>query len=713
MNRDRDKIRSKKNKKRPKNVLIRLIIAILTFGAVFLLLVATSVPQQHALEVGQIAPVTIKAPRDLVDQYTTGIKIEQARDNVSAKYTQDDNITAEVNQNVEDFYALLDSVREMGETEKKRNQDLAGESASFVAYRSEFLDDMQEEMDSLFTKGEILALLELDREDYIAVLDKAKTLISDAMEAGVKESALEDTVSSLKQQLISPINNFTEDAQKVGMSIIASMLRANFFYDVETTDAARDAAEAVVDVEMYMQGENIVREGERITAAQYEMIKSLGMISDTEANYERYIALLALELVLFLVFAFYLGTAHQNVISSPKLLLTLSAIAALSLLVNWGGSLIHHFITPVYFSAFICVLMVEKKSLALVFNAMLSIFAATMALRFGEQVAIQILISSLIAGAVTVILFKKLTQRATLMIAGLLSGFAVGAVYVIFALINYEGWMDMLLYAGMGLASGLVASVLAIGTLPMWESVFRMLTPMKLLEIANPNQPLLKKLLNEAPGTYHHSIMVGNLAERAAEAIGANSLAVRAGAYYHDIGKLKRPYFFVENQQGRNNPHDNIKPDLSKQIITSHLVDGVELVKKAKLPTVILDMVREHHGDTAVMYFYHKAKSAAVNPEDVKMDDFRYQGRPPVSKESAILMLADSVEAAVRSIDDPSAASVREMIDKIIKGRLDDGQLSDCDLTMREIKIIADSFMTALVGLYHERVEYPGEKDER
>ena len=169
----------------------------------------------------------------------------------------------------------------------------------------------------------------------------------------------------------------------------------------------------------------------------------------------------------------------------------------------------------------------------------------------------------------------------------------------------------------------------------------------------------------------------------------------------------------MENQQGKNNPHDNIKPDLSTKIITSHLVDGVELVKKAKLPQEIVDMVSQHHGNTIVMYFYHKTKTLTANPEEVNIEDFRYNGRPPVSKESAILMLADSVEAAVRSLENPTSLSVRERIDKIIKSRLDDGQLSDCELTMREIKQIGDSFMTALVGLYHDRVEYPGEKDER
>jgi hypothetical protein len=711
MNRDRRK--NQKKKKKPKKVLLRLVIAAVTFAVVFLLLAVTAVPQQHVMEVGQIARSTVKAPRDIVDEYSTGIKIEEARDNVSAKYTQDDSVTDTVSQNIEDFYSLLDSVRSLGEIEKKRKQDLAGESASFVPYDNDFLTSMQEEMDSRFTKGEILALLELGEEEYLAVLERARILITDAMEAGVKESAVEDTVSSLNQQLISPINNFSENAQKVGMSIITLMLKPNFFYDAESTEAARDAAEASVEVVMYMQGENIVREGERIDTAQYEMLKSMGMIADSESNYKRYVALLSLELLLFLVFAFYLGSAHKNVLSSPKMLLTISALMILSLLVSWGGSQVHKFIAPVYFSTFICVMMVEKKSLALVLNAMLSILASVMFLRFGDEVALQILISSLVAGTVTVILFKKLTQRATLMIAGLLSGLSVGVVFVVFALINYEGWMDMLLYAGMGLASGLVASVLAIGTLPMWESVFRMLTPMKLLEIANPNQPLLKKLLNEAPGTYHHSIMVGNLAERAAEAVGANSLLVRAGAYYHDIGKLKRPYFFVENQQGRTNPHDNIKPDLSTRIILSHLTDGIELAKKAKLPSAVLDIVKQHHGTTAVMYFYHKTKQAAMKPEEVRLDDFRYDGERPVSKESAILMLADSVEAAVRSLDSPSALSVREMIDKIIKARLDDGQLNNSDLTMSEIQKIADSFMTALVGLYHERVEYPGEENER
>lgn len=711
MNRDQYKRDIKPD--RPQKVMIRLFIALMTFVAVFLILIATSVPKQHALEVGEIAPATIKAPRDIVDEYSTDIMIEEARDNVSPKYSQDDKITLEVTQNIEDFYTLLDAVREMGDQEKKFKQDLAGDTASFVPYDSDFLGDMQNEMDSLFTKGDILALLELDQEEYLSVLDKAKTLIINDMDAGVKESALEDTISSLNQQLISPINNFSENAQKVGMGIISSMLKANFFYDADSTEAARDVAEEAVEEDLYMQGENIVREGERITAAQYQMLKSLGMVADSQTNYERYIAILSIELILFLIFAFYLGVAHKNVLDSPKNLLTLSAIAVIALLVSWGGSKLHYYIAPVYFSAFICVLIVEKKSLALVFNAMLSIFVSIMLMSFGEAISLQVLISSLLAGSVTVILFKKFTQRATLMIAGLLSGLVVGAVYVVFALINYEGWMDMLLYAAYGLASGLVASVLAIGTLPMWESVFRMITPMKLLEISNPNQPLLKRLLNEAPGTYHHSIMVGNMAERAAEAIGANSLAIRAGAYYHDIGKLKRPYFFVENQQGRNNPHDNIKPDLSTKIITSHLVDGVELVKKAKLPQIVVDMVSQHHGNSAVMYFYHKTKKAAINPDDVYLDDFRYKGKPPVSKESAILMLADSVEAAVRSIDDPSATSVREMIDKIIKSRLDDGQLSDCELTMKEIKRIGDSFMTALVGLYHERVEYPGEKNER
>ena len=224
--------------------------------------------------------------------------------------------------------------------------------------------------------------------------------------------------------------------------------------------------------------------------------------------------------------------------------------------------------------------------------------------------------------------------------------------------------------------------------------------------MSNPNQPLLKRLLLEAPGTYHHSIIVGNLSEAAAEAIKANPLIARVGAYYHDVGKLKRPYLFKENQMGGENPHDKLNPNLSTLIITNHVKHGMELGKKYKVPGIIKDIIKQHHGTTLVAFFYHKALNGE-NPELVQEKSFRYEGPKPQSKEAAIIMIADSVEAAVRSMVEPSKGKIEGLVRKIIQDKLKDGQLDECDLTLKELNTIANSFLNVLTGIFHERIEYP------
>jgi len=230
------------------------------------------------------------------------------------------------------------------------------------------------------------------------------------------------------------------------------------------------------------------------------------------------------------------------------------------------------------------------------------------------------------------------------------------------------------------------------------------------LELSNPNQPLLKKLLLEAPGTYHHSILVGNLAEVAAEEVGANPILARVASQYHDIGKIKRPYFFKENQLGNDNPHNKITPNLSTLIITSHVKDGVELAKQYKLPKVITDVIEQHHGTTLVKYFYLTLKNSSENPDEINEEDFKYPGPIPTSKEAAIIMLADSVEAAVRSINEPNQDKIQKMVNNIVKSRLDEGQLDNSDLTLMDINKIKKSFLKVFTGIYHKRIEYPEDK---
>jgi putative nucleotidyltransferase with HDIG domain len=257
-----------------------------------------------------------------------------------------------------------------------------------------------------------------------------------------------------------------------------------------------------------------------------------------------------------------------------------------------------------------------------------------------------------------------------------------------------------------GTVSGLLSAILMIGVLPYLESAFSITSMIRLLELSNPNQYLLKRLLLEAPGTYHHSLMVGNLAEAAAEAVGANALLVRVGAYYHDIGKIKRPEYFVENQQGGTDPHAKIAPALSALIITSHVKEGLEMARDKHLPQSVVDFITGHHGTSLTKYFYSRALEEDGG-EHINEENFRYEGPKPQSKEVALVMLADATEAAVRSISDPTNEKIRDMVRKIIRDKLNDGQLEECDLTFRDLDIIAATFVRVLEGVYHSRIEYP------
>lgn len=253
-----------------------------------------------------------------------------------------------------------------------------------------------------------------------------------------------------------------------------------------------------------------------------------------------------------------------------------------------------------------------------------------------------------------------------------------------------------------------MAAVLTIGLLPFFEAAFSILSPMKLIELSNPNQPLLRKLLIEAPGTYHHSVIVGNLAESAAEAIGADGLLARVGAFYHDLGKTKRPQFFIENQVNKENPHDKIAPNLSKTIIINHARDGVDILREAHIPKPIQDIAGQHHGTTLLKFFYNKALKQEDSGQ-VLEEDYRYPGPKAQFKEAAIVGIADSVEAAVRSIGRPTPSRIEALVHKIIQDRLEDGQFDECDLTLKELDLIGKSMLETLQGIFHQRIEYPEE----
>ena len=297
------------------------------------------------------------------------------------------------------------------------------------------------------------------------------------------------------------------------------------------------------------------------------------------------------------------------------------------------------------------------------------------------------------------------SMLARLLLCGIITAFSNLAIIHMVGFMTNNSVQNVFPNALWSAGSALIASILCVGLDPIMESFFNLATPSKLLELSNPNHPLLRRLLLEAPGTYHHSIIVANLAEAAAEAIGANPLLARASAYFHDIGKLKRPLYFKENQMGEN-PHEHANPYVSAAIVTAHTRDGLMMGQQNRLPQEVLDVIIEHHGVTPVMFFYHKAlQQAGGQPVDIS--DFRYDGKRPHTKESAIIMLADTIEAAVRSMPDPTPEAIEEFIERLVRGKLEDGQLSDAPITLSDIDKICDAFSTVLNGVFHERIEYP------
>lgn len=412
-----------------------------------------------------------------------------------------------------------------------------------------------------------------------------------------------------------------------------------------------------------------------------------------------YIGIALLILIIILIIFLYLYNFKRKIYESNSELLLISLILIFGSIICFGTNIISGYLIPVSFISILLAIIYEPlTSFAISIPFAGVILCLT---NFNPDKAIIYVI-----GCLTGILFtRNVSVRNNIVVGGLLIGFLNGLTVLAFQLINNFNLLNSLINCGMALAGGVLSSIFALGFLPIFEQMFDIITPIRLLEISNSNQPLLKKMLFESPGTYHHSILVGNLSEAAAEEIGANSLLARVGAYYHDIGKIKRPYFFKENQINNDNPHDKITPKLSTIIITSHVKDGLELAEKYKLPKPIKNIIGEHHGDSLVKYFYNLAQ--VDDCEDIDESFFRYIGPKPTTKESGIIMMADSVEAGVRSLIKPTLGDIDKMVTKIIKDKIDDGQMSNCDLTMRDLDEIKKSFIKVLGGMFHNRIEYP------
>ena len=664
----------------------RMLIALAIYVSVLALVLSAVMPERYSLQAGDTAPVDIPAPRDIVDTVATEKLKDQARASVNPTYTRDHSIPVEIRNSIERFFDKVYEIRD--------EEDLS---------LQEKLDKLKKESRLLLDDTDLGTALSADREQLDMLRRDVLDVTDQIMSVGVTPDALERTRREAedffsKQQIGQPLRD-------LGYNICSRVIKPNMLPNLEETNKDIEAAVSKVEPVIIRKGQNIVNKGETVTPSQIELLNASGVLKQGIIDYKLLAGYSLLILMLGLLTALYIRNFHAQIYYNKSSLLLIGTVVVLVLFLSLGANIISGYLAPVAAVSMLITMLLDAK-VGFMVNVPVALLVALIA-----DGNITVLFLSIIGGLVGALITKVSHQRRDLLASGLFVGGSNALVIICMGLIAGSAVLEVLSQSLWGLLNGVFAAIFTVGTLPAWENLFGIITPLKLLELSNPNQPLLKTLLMEAPGTYHHSIIVGNLAEHAAQKIGANPLLARVGAYYHDIGKIKRPYFFTENQIAMDNPHEKITPSLSTLIITSHVKDGVELAKQNKLPGVITDLIKQHHGDSVVSYFYHKAKQGE-NGSKVNMDSFRYEGPRPQTKEAAIVMLADSVEAAVRSMTDHSPGKIEGMVRKIIKEKLESGQLEESDLTLKDLDIISDAFLDILGGIFHNRIEYPElEKD--
>lgn len=664
------------------------LIAIMTFAAL---------PLGVTVEVGQVAKKDLAAPITAINTSETERLEEEAARRVLLEANEDPSYhlinPAIVLRVEENLTGILNLLRSSIQTEQEIEEQAESSVLSISEVDRRLIRDWKIEIPDYILKA--IATLSLPEFDHFAQV--ISDLLLTTMEERISEDGLRDARDAFEAQVrnakLKP--DLTQGATIIGRQLIQS----NLVLDTEKVNLAREQAVESVEPVYIMQGEVIVRKGDVVKREHISLLRDVGLIK-TGRDYGAIVGMAFLVITLVALTGTFLYQTRPDVLRNEtslaltgSVLLTMLLLGKLFSLSNWMGAA---YLNPSALAGLLLTLLIDSRVATMV-TVVLAVFLSVI-----YEFSWIIGTLSLVGGLTAIFSVSKVSQRGDLMRAGLIVGGANFFLMITLGLVGKD--TSLIINSYLGLLNGFLVSIVAIGVLPYLESLFKITSPIRLLELSNPNHPLLRRLMLEAPGTYHHSILVGNLAEAAAEAIGADGLLARVGSHYHDIGKLKRPYFFVENQVGMDNPHDKMAPSLSTLIIISHVKDGLELANEFKLPPVVTKFIAQHHGTDLVRYFYHRASEEGNSVEE---RDFRYPGPKPQGKEVAIVSLADATEAAVRSLSKPNPGKIEALVRKIIKDRLNSGELDESDLTFQDLDKIANAFVKVIMGMFHSRVEYP------
>ncbi|MGZ8515037.1 MAG: HD family phosphohydrolase [Candidatus Limnocylindrales bacterium] len=665
------------------------IAAAILIAGLAAILGADILPQQPLqVAVGDLAPRDILAPRaiDFESNVQTGDAQAAARQAVEPQY----DYTTE--------NAIAIAAEQQVAFERRVVQIDTTFSANLpAASQATLLESAIPDLSSAARK----TLVGLDAARWAVVRTEAARVLDATERTELRDTEVADTRSRLSGRMAGGLD---EAERMLAAEVISPLLVPNSSFSEELTAQARDrAAEAVPPVRVSIQkGQVIVRNAEQVSPTQFEVIDKLGLGQATPdvTSFAGWLllAVLVVGMLLGWIWRFRPGLWHRNNVLILVGLLLLGATLALK--ITAGRATMPFFLPTAAIAMLVAVLL--DASIATVLMAFVAVIGGAV-----NGSSLEVTTYIFLGGLAGIVAIRR-GDRLQVFLQAAVAAFIVNALVVsVFSLLGARDLRGVLELWFASAASAAGSGVAAVGSFAVLGSVFGILTVFQLLELANPSQPLLRRLLVETPGTYHHSLMVGNLAERAAEAIGADPLVTRVAAYYHDIGKLANPLAFIENQAGGENIHDQLDPEVSAGVLKQHIVDGIDLAYKAHLPTALIAYIPQHHGTAIMSYFYARAKDLAGPGATVDDRKFRHSGPKPQTREAALIMLADGVEASVRSLAARDESSIRAMVGRIIDERTTDGQFDECDLTLRDLERIREAFVGQLLGMYHTRIAYP------
>ena len=700
-----------------------LIGAVLILGITFLYPIEKIYLPLEVPSLGEIAAEDIRAPFDF-PIFKSPEEIEQDRQIVLANLRPivsfDTLITQMVTDRLSKFFSLLDSVESASVSHQdelailRSRYPVLSDSiiVTLISNPKTIKSSVTQIVDSLLSRGIFsdINTLPLQSSGLVTIYSRAKIRtvardkVYDMASARIFISSRAEKFSRNNPQIARAIN-----------AISLMYLEPNLIFDKEKTEQSREAElEAIPRTKgIVFKDELIIKSNERVTSVNQDKLLSLARSKSSRQQGQSLLNFLLpplgrLFFVAFpiLFFVFFLYFFRPQIFRSNNNLILFAVLIAVEVLllyimVSLGLS---RYLVPLTIASMLATILFDEE-VGLALTVSLGLLVGVLS-DFKLDIAFITIISGTVAGfSVRRVRHRHEFYRPILYLCITYAG----SVYIIESLKLTEA-TDVIRHVGFAVMNGFLSPILTIGLLPLFESIFGITTDVTLLELSDLNRPLLKRLAIEAPGTYHHSIMIGTLAEDAAEAIGANSLLARVGSYYHDIGKMLKPEYFVENQSGVSNKHEKLAPTMSAMILEAHVKEGVELAIENNLPKSIIDFITGHHGTSTMTYFYEKAKQEQGENPDIK--DYQYPGPNPTSKEVAIVMLADSVEAASRTLDDPKPARIRNLVHRIFMDKFDSGLLENSNLTLRDIKKIEDSFVRVLIAFHHRRIKYPEKQKE-